>query len=119
MQRHHFAHKGLYSQSYGFSSHVQMWGLDHKESWVLKNWCFSTVLLEKTLESPLDWKEIKPINPKGSQPWLFMVLCMISKLIEFYSLNVYSLVYFNYTSIKLENFIKIKSKIETNALKKL
>ena len=54
-QRHHFADKGLYSQSYGLSSsHVQMWELDHKESWTPKNWCFSTVVLEKTLESPLD-----------------------------------------------------------------
>ena len=52
------------------SSHVQIWELDHKEDWVLKNWCFITVVLEKTLESPLDSKEIKPINPKGNQPWL-------------------------------------------------
>ena len=60
-------HKGLSSQCYGFSrSHVWMWELDHKESWVLKNWCFWTVVLEKTLESPLDSKEIKPDNPKGN-----------------------------------------------------
>ena len=60
------------SQSYGvFSSHVWMWELDHKESWVLKKWCFWTVVLDKTLESPLDSKEIKPINPKGNQPWIF------------------------------------------------
>ena len=52
------------------SSHVQIWELDHKEDWVLKNWCFITVVLEKTLESPLDSKEIKPINPKGNQPWI-------------------------------------------------
>ena len=65
--------RGLYSQSYGFSSsHVRMWELDHKEGWVLKNWCFQTVLLEKTLESPLDCKEIKPVNPKGNQPWIFI-----------------------------------------------
>ena len=53
------------------SSHVQIWELDHKEDWVLKNWCFITVVLEKTLESPLDSKEIKPINPKGNQFWIF------------------------------------------------
>ena len=65
--------KGLYSQSYGFSSsHVRMWELDHKESWVLKNWCFWTVVLEKTLESPLDCKEIQPVHPKGNQSWIFI-----------------------------------------------
>ena len=48
-----------------------MWELDHKEGWVLKNWCFQIVVLEKTLESPLDWKELKPVNPKGNQPWIF------------------------------------------------
>ena len=70
--RHHLAHKGLYSQSYGFSSsHVWIWELDHKEGWVLKNWCFWTLVLEKTPESPLDSKEIKPVNPKGNQPWIF------------------------------------------------
>ena len=70
-QRHHFANKGPYSQSYGFSrSHVQMWELDHKEGWVPKNWCFWIVVLERTLESPLDCKEIKPVNPKGNQPWI-------------------------------------------------
>ena len=71
--RHHFANKDLYSQSYGFStSHVWMWELDHKEGWAPKNWCFQTVLLEKTLDSPLESKEIKPINPKGNQPWIFI-----------------------------------------------
>ena len=71
-QRHHFADKCPYSQSYGFSSsHGRMWELDHKEGWVLKNWCFWTMLLEKTLESPLDNKEIKPVNLKGNQPWIF------------------------------------------------
>ena len=71
-QRHYFADKGLYNQSYGFSSsHVQMWELDHKESWVLKNWCSWTVVLEKTLESPLDCKEIQPVHPKGNQSWIF------------------------------------------------
>ena len=64
---------GLYSQCYHFfSSHVWIWELDHKEGWVLKNWCFHTVLLEKTLESPSDSKEIKPVNPKGNQPWIFI-----------------------------------------------
>ena len=72
-QRHYFANKGLSSQSYGFSSsHVQMRELDHKEGWRPKNWCFWTVILEKTLESPLDCKEIKPVNPKGNQPWIFI-----------------------------------------------
>ena len=65
-QRHHFADKGPSSQSYGFSSsHVWMWELEYKGSWAPKNWCFWTVVLEKTLESPLDSKEIKPVNPKG------------------------------------------------------
>ena len=65
--------KGLYSQSYGFSTnHAWMWDLDHKEGWVLKNWCFRTVLLDKTLESPLDCKEIKPVNLKGNQSWIFI-----------------------------------------------
>ena len=69
-QRPHFANKGLYSQSHGFSSHhVGMWELDHKEGWALKNWCFWTEVLEKTLESSLDIKEIKPINLKGNQPF--------------------------------------------------
>ena len=69
-QRHYFANKGLHSQSYGFSSsHVWMWELDHKEGWEPKNWCFWTVVLEKTLESPLDSKESQPVNPKGNQPW--------------------------------------------------
>ena len=61
------------SQSYGFSSsHVWIWELDLKEGWVLKNWCFWTVILEKTLESPLDSKEIKPVNSKGDQFWIFI-----------------------------------------------
>ena len=66
--------KGLYSQSHGFfpSSHVQMWEVDHEEGWALKNWCFWAVVLEKILESPLDSKEIKPVNPKGNQPWIFI-----------------------------------------------
>ena len=72
-QRHHFANKGPSSQGYGFSSgHVWMWELDHKEGWALKNGCFWTVVLEKTLDSPLDSKEIEPVNPKGNQPWIFI-----------------------------------------------
>ena len=67
-----FANKGPSSQSYGFSSsHVWMWELDHKESWAPKNWCFRTVVLEKTLESPLDCKEIKAVNPEGNKLWMF------------------------------------------------
>ena len=70
-QGNYFVNKALSRQSYGFSSsHVWMWELDHKESWVPKNWCFWTVVLEKTLESPLDCKEIKPVNPKRNQPWI-------------------------------------------------
>ena len=68
-QRHYFASKGPSSQSYGFSSsHIWMWELNYKESWVQKNWCFWTVVLEKTLESPLDCKEIKGVNPKEIRP---------------------------------------------------
>ena len=71
-QRHYFADKDPPSQSYGFSSsHVWMWELDHKESWASKNWCFWTVVLEKTLESPLDCQEMKPVSPKGNQSWIF------------------------------------------------
>ena len=72
-QRHHFADKGPYGQSYGFSnSCVWLWELDHKEDWAPKNWCFWTVVLEMTLESPLDSKKIKPANSKGNQPWIFI-----------------------------------------------
>ena len=72
-QRHYFADKGLSSQSYGLSSgHIWMWELDQKESWAQKNWCFWTVVLEKTLESPLDSKEIQPVHPKGNQSWIFI-----------------------------------------------
>ena len=67
------ANKGRSSQSYGFSSsHVQMWELDYKESWALKDWCFWTVVLEKTLESPLDCEEIQSVYPKGNQSWIFI-----------------------------------------------
>ena len=72
-QRHHFADKGSSSQSYGFSSsRVWMWELDRKAGWVLKNWCFGIVVLEKILESSLDSKEIKSVNSKGNQPWIFI-----------------------------------------------
>ena len=65
--------KGLSSQSYGFpGSHIWIWELDYKESWAPKNWCFWTVVLEKTLVSPLDCKEIQPVNPKGNQSWIFI-----------------------------------------------
>ena len=68
-----FANKDPYSQSCGFSSsHVWMWELDHKEDWALKNWCFWTVVLEKTHESPLDSKEIKPVDPRWNQPWILI-----------------------------------------------
>ena len=71
LQSRDITNKGPSSQSYGFSSsHVWMWELDHKESWVPKDWWFSTVVLEKTLESSLDCK-IKPVNPKGNQSWIF------------------------------------------------
>ena len=72
-QRHYFANKGLSSHSYDFSSnHVWMWELEYKESWVLKNWCFWTVVLEKTLESPLDCKEIQLVHPEVNQSWIFI-----------------------------------------------
>ena len=68
----HFANKVPSSQSYGFScGHVWMWELDYKENWMLKNWCFWAVVLEKTLESPLDCKEIQTVHPKGNQSWVF------------------------------------------------
>ena len=72
-KRHYFVNKGLSSQGCGFSSnHVWMWELDYKESWALKHWCFWTVVLEKTLESPLYCKEIQPVHPKGNQSWVFI-----------------------------------------------
>ena len=72
-QRHYFANKGPSSQGYGFSSaHLWMWELDCEESWAPKNWCFWTVVLEKSLESPLDCKEIQPVHPKGDQSWVFI-----------------------------------------------
>ena len=72
-QRYYFTDKGLYNQSYDFSStHVWIWELDHKESWAVKNWCFWIMVLEKTLGSPMDCKEIKPANPKGNQSWILI-----------------------------------------------
>ena len=72
-QRHYFNNRGPSSQSYGFSSsHVWMWELSHKKSWAPKNWCFWTVVLGKTLESPLYCKEIQPVHPKGNQSWIFI-----------------------------------------------
>ena len=72
-QRCYFSSKGSFNQSYGFSSsHVWMWELVYKENWALKNWCFWTVVLEKTLESPLDCNETQPVHPKGNQSWVFI-----------------------------------------------
>ena len=77
-QRHYFTNKGPSSQSYGFSSsHVWLWELGYKENWALMNWCFWTVVLEKTLESPLDCKEIKLVNPKGNQSSIFIGRLML------------------------------------------
>ena len=73
IQRHYFVKKGPSSQSYGFSgSHTWTWELNYNEDWAPKNWCFLTVILEKTLKSPLDCKEIQPVNPKGNQSWIFI-----------------------------------------------
>ena len=72
-QRHYFTNRGPSSQSYGFSSsHVWMWELGHKKSWAPKNWCFWNVVVEKTLESPLDFKEFQSVHPKGNQSWIFI-----------------------------------------------
>ena len=84
-QRHYFANKGASSQGYCFSScHVWMWELDYKERWVPKNWCFWTVVLEKTLESPLDFKEIKSVNPKGNQPLIFIERMMLKLKLQYF-----------------------------------
>ena len=73
LQSHYFVNKGLSSQGYGFSSgHVWIWELDYKESWAPNNWCFWTVVLQNTLESPLDCKEILPVHSKGDQSWIFI-----------------------------------------------
>ena len=77
--------KGPYSQSFGFSrSHVWMWELDHKEGRVPKNWCFWTVVLEKTLESPLDSKETQPVHPKGNQSWIFIGRMMLKLKLQYF-----------------------------------
>ena len=84
-QKHHFANKGPSSQGYGFSSgHVWMWELDYKESWVPKNWCFWTVVLEKTLGSPLDCKEIQPVHPKGDQSWVSLEGLMLKLKLQYF-----------------------------------
>ena len=77
--------KVLSSQGYSFSnSHVWMWELDYKESWAPKNWCFWTVVLEKTLESPMDCKEIKPVNPKGNQSWIFIGRMILKLKLQYF-----------------------------------
>ena len=84
-QRHHFAEKGPYSQNYGFSSsHIWMWELDHKEGWASQNWRFWTVVLEKMLESLLNSKEIKPVNPKGNQPWYLSKGLMLTLKLQYF-----------------------------------
>ena len=84
-KRHYFANKGSSSQSYGFScGHVWMWELDYKESWVPKNWCFWTVVLEKTLESPLDCKEIQPVHSEGDQPWISLEGMMLKLKLQYF-----------------------------------
>ena len=84
-QRHYFANKGQCSQSYSFSSgHLWIWELDNKESWAPKNWCFWTVVLEMTLESPLDCKEIKPVHPKGNQSWIFTEGLMLKLKLQYF-----------------------------------
>ena len=84
-QRHYFANKGLSNQGYAFSSsHVGMCELDHKEGWGLKNWCFWTVVLEKTLESPSDCKEIQPVHPKADQSWVFTEGLMLKLKLQYF-----------------------------------
>ena len=84
-QRRYFVNKGPSSQGYGFSSsHVWKWVLDYKESWVQKNWCFWTVVLEKTPESPLDSKEIQPVNPKGNNPEYSLERLMLKLKVQYF-----------------------------------
>ena len=84
-QRHYFANKGPFSQGYGFSSgHVWMWELDYEESWAPKNSCFWTVMLEKTLESPLDYNEIQPVHPKGDQSRVFIGRLMLKLKLQYF-----------------------------------
>ena len=83
--KHHFVHEGLYSQSYGFScSHAWMWELVYKESWAPKHWWFWTMVLEKTLESPLDCKEIQPVHPKGDQSWISLEGLMLKLKLQYF-----------------------------------
>ena len=85
-QRHYFANKGLSSQGFGFScGHVWMWELDCEESWALKNGCFWTVVLEKTLESPLDCKEIQPVHSRGDQSWDFFGGLMLKLKLQYFA----------------------------------
>ena len=84
-QRHYFANKGPSSQGYGSSSsHVWIWELDYKESWMPKNWCFLTVVLEKTLESPSNCKEIQPVHPKGNQSWVLIGRLMLKLKLQYF-----------------------------------
>ena len=84
-QRHYFANKGPSSQGYGFSSsHIWMWELDCEESWAPKNWCFWTVVLEKTLESPLDCKEIQPVHPKEISPGCSLEGLMLKPKLQYF-----------------------------------
>ena len=93
--RHYFANKGPSSQGYGFSSrHVWMWELDCEESWEPKNWCFWTVVLEKTLESPLDCEEIQPVHSEGDQPW------------DFFGMLKLKLQYFGYLKRRVDSLEK-------------
>ena len=84
-QRHYFTNKGPSSQGYGSSSsHVWIWELDYKESWMPKNWCFLTVVLEKTLESPSNCKEIQPVHPKGNQSWVLIGRLMLKLKLQYF-----------------------------------
>ena len=84
-QRHYFVNKGPSREGYGFSSgHVWMWELDYKESWAQKNWCFWTVVFERTLESPLDCKEIQPVHPKGDQSWCSLEGLMLKLKLQYF-----------------------------------
>ena len=85
MERHYFANKGPSSQGYGFSGgHAWMWELDYKEGWALKNWCFWTVVLEKTLESPLDSKEIQSVHPKEISPEYSLEVLLLKLKLQYH-----------------------------------
>ena len=84
-QRYHFTDKGPYGQSYGFSSsHVQMWELLHKGGWAPTNWCFQIMVLNKTLESPLDSKKLKPVHPKGNRSWIVIEGLMLKLNLQYF-----------------------------------